>query len=72
MQADGRYIEIEGPGTNLQNDDRVRLEVDCPVADEVCVHVTGPIGHEITIELSAVDARGLARELKRFAKVAQC
>jgi hypothetical protein len=70
MQANGKYIEIEGPGTALRHDDRVRLEVDCPDSDEVWLHLTGPLGHDWTIEFSAADALGLARELKRYAKQA--
>ncbi len=67
MQVDGKYIEIEEPGTKLKHDDRVRLQVDCVEFDEVYVHLTGPLGHDLTIAFSVVDARGLARELKRAA-----
>jgi hypothetical protein len=70
MQAEGRYIEIEGPGTALRHDDRLRFQVDCVDFDEVYVHVTGPRGHDLTLAFSEADARGLARELKKAAKKA--
>jgi hypothetical protein len=65
--CEGTYIDVDGP--TFKHDDKVRVEVDCCGPDEVYVHFLNPGGEQATIKLPTVDARGLAKELKRFATI---
>lgn len=66
VTCEGTYIEHDGPATFTQ-DDKISIEVDYPGDGTVFVHLTGSHGHVGTITMSARDAKGLARELKRAA-----
>lgn len=72
-------ITIEGtmaqdePVTFDDYGDPLHLNVDSCDHDSVFVHVSAPHGTAatLTVDMSAADAKELARELKRFARIAR-
>lgn len=68
--CDGRFIEIEEPAT-FRCGDKLAMEVNCVEPDQVLVHLFKSRHYHVgTIELSQMDARHLARQLKKAARIA--